>query len=154
MVGGSTPTWGCRKYYLLSPQPDSGGCELLVILFSPTPSSPSSPALGLYSLQCANDGDSHANGAPSPPRELHFSGANANANVNVNANVNANANANANISVSVGRYGHPGTQRHLTGGPRFVRKQEGDTLRPMVFAEYITSRVMSPTKCVHMHARV
>ena len=35
-VGGSTPTWGCRKYYLLSPQPDSGGCELLVILFSPT----------------------------------------------------------------------------------------------------------------------
>ena len=39
-VGGSTPTWGCRKYYLLSPQPDSGGCELLVILFSPTPSPP------------------------------------------------------------------------------------------------------------------
>ena len=26
--------------------------------------------LGLYNLQCANDGDNHTNGAPSPPREL------------------------------------------------------------------------------------
>ena len=28
----STPKWGFRKYYLLSPQPESGRCRLQVIL--------------------------------------------------------------------------------------------------------------------------
>ena len=47
-------------------------------------------------------------------------------------------------SASVGRHGHPGTQGHLTGGPRFGHKKEGERLWPLGFAEYIV--VEGPSK--------